>query len=663
MTGLAAFPGADTAAGQFRLAVFAAVLRMAELHPQAPDLEDRLPFVRDYRAEAARLGGTEQIPAAAVWIRALGGAVAAAPGLPFGRLAAAGLGAQARLLLASIAAVEEDPNLAWLVEPDGGFPTLGGMTALWRHDGTGDAAQQVRDGLLDMADAGLVEVAGRDTMRSDWRLRVSAAVLDALAGQVPRLEGARCEPAEALPAAGTWIPPGEGLVGPAALGALLAADPRRLVRLRGPGANGRRLLLQAAARAAGLGTVTVGPEIVADPARWQSAATVAFLSGAMLLAEVEPAPGETVRLPDQRLFAGPIGIVLGRTGAVEGPAGLPLLALEQGLPDREARMRQWKAHGLGRLSPHLAGMALTLGHIARAAAGARTQAELAWRQGQPNRQDVRAAVRALRDARLDALATPIDLVREPEALFLDRQEQQEFDALLLRARHREQLARELGGGRGVRALFAGPSGTGKSLAARHVAARLGKDLYRIDLSATVNKYIGETEKALDRALSAAEELDVVLLLDEGDALMARRTDIASSNDRYANLETNFLLQRIESFDGVILVTTNEVDRIDQAFSRRLDAVITFRPPDEEIRLAILVSQLGPHRVSARLLHEVACRCQLAGGQLRNVTQHARLLALDVGRQPDDAMLRAAVEREFRKAGASCPLKPALAAVN
>ncbi|MDE2597472.1 MAG: ATP-binding protein, partial [Sphingomonadales bacterium] len=221
---------------------------------------------------------------------------------------------------------------------------------------------------------------------------------------------------------------------------------------------------------------------------------------------------------------------------------------------------------------------------------------------------------------------------------------------------------ELGQGRGVRALFAGPSGTGKTLAARHIASRLGKDLYRIDLSATVNKYIGETEKALERALSAAEELDVVLLLDEGDALMARRTDIGSSNDRYANLETNFLLQRIETFDGVILVTTNDVERIDQAFSRRLDAVLNFRAPDEVMRLAILSAQLGDHAISSRMMQDVACRCQLTGGQLRNLATHVRLLALDAGAKPDDAMLRAAVEREFRKTGEFCPLKPALSAV-
>jgi SpoVK/Ycf46/Vps4 family AAA+-type ATPase len=144
--------------------------------------------------------------------------------------------------------------------------------------------------------------------------------------------------------------------------------------------------------------------------------------------------------------------------------------------------------------------------------------------------------------------------------------------------------------------------------------------------------------------------------------MARRTDVSSSNDRYANLETNFLLQRIESFDGILLVTSNDSERIDPAFARRMDAALTFRPPDEVRRHEILRQQLGSHRVSASLLQDVACRCALTGGQLHNVALHARLLALDAGGPVGDAELRRAVIREYRKTGDYCPLKLPLAAV-
>jgi SpoVK/Ycf46/Vps4 family AAA+-type ATPase len=186
-------------------------------------------------------------------------------------------------------------------------------------------------------------------------------------------------------------------------------------------------------------------------------------------------------------------------------------------------------------------------------------------------------------------------------------------------------------------------------------------MYRLDLAASVSKYIGETEKVLDRAFAAAEDLDCILLIDEGDALMARRTEVSNANDRYANLETNFLLQRIETFDGILVVTTNAAERIDKAFSRRMEVVVQFRPPDEVRRYEILYHQLADHDASDRLLQEIACRCPLTGGQLRNIAQHARLLALDDDAPIGDEQLRAALLREYRKIDAHCPLKPQLAA--
>lgn len=653
MTGALAFdPGID-AATHFRLAVFGAVLHLAEQRgatAEAPAL------VADYRAEAARLAGRGEPPSAREWAAALDAADAR---LPFARLALAGFAPLARQLLAAVAMVDEDPALAGLIEPGGGRPTLGGLVAGWRGTAAGDRAGEVRAAVLDLDAAGLLEQVDAEVLRGDCRLRVPGPLLDVLAGAPPRLEGARFEPCATLPRPGEWTPPRDGAADPARLGALIAGDPMQLVVARGPGRNGRRLLLRAAARVAGRDVLTVPQAMLIDGARWKVTGALAALAGAMIVAEVAPAPGETLAIPAHPLFAGPIGVAIGASGAVRGEGALSLVHVALPLPDPTARARQWRAHG------HADGvetLALTLGNIARAARGAAAAAALAGRPGRPLPADVRAAASALRDARLDALATPLDQQRAPEPLFLDPRESDEFETLLLRARHRERLAAELGQGRGVRALFAGPSGTGKTLAARHIAARLDKDLYRIDLAATVSKYIGETEKCLDRALAAAEELDVVLLLDEGDALMARRTDVGSANDRYANLETNFLLQRIETFEGIILVTTNDAERIDQAFARRLDAILTFRSPDAVTRRAMLSRQLGARTVSARLLDDIACRCQLTGGQLSNVAIHARLLAMErTGDEPDDACLRAAIEREYRKIGAFCPLKPELAA--
>jgi SpoVK/Ycf46/Vps4 family AAA+-type ATPase len=212
-------------------------------------------------------------------------------------------------------------------------------------------------------------------------------------------------------------------------------------------------------------------------------------------------------------------------------------------------------------------------------------------------------------------------------------------------------------GPGVRALFKGPSGTGKTLAARMLAGTLGMDLYRVDLASVVNKYIGETEKNLERVFARAEELDVILLLDEGDALLTQRTGVQSANDRYANLETNYLLQRLEHYEGILLVTTNAGDRIDAAFQRRMDVVVDFGLPDAAERWAIWQLHLpGTHEIALDLLHAAAQRCAMSGAQIRNAALHASLLAVDSGLPLGAAHLEAAVEREYRKQGALSPLR-------
>jgi hypothetical protein len=644
---------APDAASHFRLILLGTALRLSEREGAV----ERAPFLAEYRAQCARLWDADAPPPSEAWEDGLAGWAALETGLPFARLAAAGLPALHRPLLATIALVEEDPRFARLIEPDGGFPTLGGLTALWRDALEGREIGAIRELLLGMAAAGLVVVADPEAPRAQWQLRLAPPLHDLLSGATPRLEGAaftacaRLEPPEA------WV----GDADPAALAAMLAANPSLLLLVRGPRGNGRKTLIRAAARAAGLNLLTLAPAVLADPARWRTAGALALAGNALILAELQPAPGETIDLPDHPLFAGPIGIVTGNVGGVRAPGAMPTVALRLDLPDSAARAAHWRAIGLGALAAPLAPLTLTSGNIRRAAAGAASRAALAGREAIAP-ADVAAALRDLRDAGLDALASPLDQERAPDPLQLDAQDAAELDALLLRCRHRERLG-EAGGGRGVRALFAGPSGTGKTLAARHIAAALGKDLFRIDLAATVSKYIGETEKSLERALSAAEALNIVLLLDEGDALMARRTDVASANDRYANLETNYLLQRIETFDGILIVTSNDAERIDPAFSRRMDAVLAFRPPDEVRRQEILRQQLGEgHQVSETLLRDVACRCALSGGQLRNVALHARLLALEGEGAIGDGELRRAVVREYRKTGDYCPLKLPLAAV-
>jgi len=302
---------------------------------------------------------------------------------------------------------------------------------------------------------------------------------------------------------------------------------------------------------------------------------------------------------------------------------------------------------------------LTSGNIRRAALAASRIAALA-KSSVVDSEHLRLACRGLQADRLETLATRIDSDGSLADLSVDDATREELGALLARCRHRETLADDgptfARGGVGVRALLAGPSGTGKTLSARLLATTLRKDLYRIDLGATVNKYLGETEKNLERAFAGAEELDVVLLLDEGDALMTARTDVSSSNDRYANLETNFLLQRMETYGGILLVTSNAAERIDKAFTRRMDAIVHFRLPDEWRRYEILNLHLPRHAIGDELLREIAYRCALTGGQLRNVALHARLLALESGGSITEQNICDAVQREYRKTGGQSPLK-------
>jgi len=304
---------------------------------------------------------------------------------------------------------------------------------------------------------------------------------------------------------------------------------------------------------------------------------------------------------------------------------------------------------------------MTGGNIRRAAAVARATAALGGRAA-VTADDVREAGRALSREALDTLAAhvPPPLAGEWDQLAVRDETRRELLDLELRCRHRERLGDTLRAGpagAGVRALFRGPSGTGKTLAARVLAGVLHMDLYRLDLSALVDKYVGETEKNLDRVLSRAEELDVLLLLDEGDALLTQRTGVQTANDRWANLETNFLLQRLESFEGILLVTTNAGDRIDSAFERRMDVVVDFRPADAQERWEIWRLHLPePHAVDDEFLADVARRCALSGGQIRNAVLHASLHALDGGGPVTAPLLETAIRREYRKSGAVCPLR-------
>ncbi len=213
-----------------------------------------------------------------------------------------------------------------------------------------------------------------------------------------------------------------------------------------------------------------------------------------------------------------------------------------------------------------------------------------------------------------------------------------------------------GRGRGVAALFAGDSGTGKTMSAEVIAADLGLDLYVVDLSTVVDKYVGQTEKNLERIFTEAAGVNGVLLFDEADAIFGKRSEVSDAHDRYANMESAYLLQRMESFDGVAILTTNLRANLDEAFIRRLDVIVDFPVPDQELRRSLWDHCLGTDlpRAADVDLDRCARTYELSGGAIRACAVTAGYLAAAAGGPVTMAQLVAAAEREYRKLGRLLP---------
>ncbi|HEU4733843.1 MAG TPA: ATP-binding protein [Kofleriaceae bacterium] len=198
-------------------------------------------------------------------------------------------------------------------------------------------------------------------------------------------------------------------------------------------------------------------------------------------------------------------------------------------------------------------------------------------------------------------------------------------------------------------LFTGDPGTGKTMAAQVLAHELNLDLYRIDLSQVVNKYIGETEKNLARIFDAASDGETIVLFDEADTLFGRRTEVKSSHDRYANVETNYLLQRLDSWSGIAILTTNFGTSIDPAFRRRLTLQLQFPFPDDAERALLWRAHLPPS-VPTRGdlgLPAIAARFKLSGGYIRNAALRACYLAAGEGSPLTADHLVRAIKLEYR----------------
>lgn len=211
---------------------------------------------------------------------------------------------------------------------------------------------------------------------------------------------------------------------------------------------------------------------------------------------------------------------------------------------------------------------------------------------------------------------------------------------------------KLAAGKGVTALFHGPSGTGKTMVAGIVARELGLDLYQIDLSTVVSKYIGETEQNLSRIFHAAEASNAILFFDEADALFGKRSEVKDARDRYANIEVAYLLQKMEEYDGVAILATNLHNNMDEAFARRLHHTVQFRQPDARMREQIWRKVFPAQTPLAPELDFVflARQFEITGGNIRNAALSAAFLAADDGQPVTMAMIVTAVARELQKMG-------------
>ncbi|BAZ29785.1 AAA ATPase central domain-containing protein [Cylindrospermum sp. NIES-4074] len=225
-------------------------------------------------------------------------------------------------------------------------------------------------------------------------------------------------------------------------------------------------------------------------------------------------------------------------------------------------------------------------------------------------------------------------------------------------RHRTQVyqnwgfAKKGGRGLGISALFHGQSGTGKTLAAEVLAREFRLDLYRIDLSATVSKYIGETEKNLRRIFDAAETGGAVLLFDEADAIFGKRTEVKDSHDRHANVEVAYLLQRMEAYQGLAILTTNLKDSLDQAFTRRIRFMVQFPFPDAKARMEIWQRAFPPQTPTKNIDFQQLAKLNVSGGNIRNIILNAAFIAAEAGEPLQMPHLGQAAQQEYLKIGRS-----------
>jgi len=421
------------------------------------------------------------------------------------------------------------------------------------------------------------------------------------------------------------------------------ASPRPVAMIVGPKNSGRRAAATLLASRFGLKPLELNPRpLEASPDLLAVLAREAILGGYALLVDVDQPEGK--RLIEERLWRFD-GLVLAIAETRhEFSFELPVLRLEP--LEADDRVQLWQdALGPNAIGLHdvISAVAMQFKFGPRAIASAAQEGSDLWRA---------ARERASRE--IDSLADRVVPHYTWDDIVLSNHVVQDLRAAAAQVRHQTRVygdygfARKYPRGRGISMLLAGPSGTGKTMAAEVIANDLGLDLYRIDLSRVVLKYIGETEKNLRAVFEAAEASGAVLLFDEADALFGKRSEVKDSHDRYANIEVSYLLQRMESYAGLAILATNMKSHIDAAFLRRLRYVVDVPFPDATARRLIWQKSIPAEMPCAGLDFDALARLDIAGGNIAVIVVNAAFLAAEDGQPLGMRHLAQASRAEYRK---------------
>jgi AAA+ superfamily predicted ATPase len=510
----------------------------------------------------------------------------------------------------------------------------------------------------------ILEAAGDAPTELRQELRLRPGVLDLLLG-APIDVGALAGDPEAMAAHDVPVPPGADPERVAAVARALAAGDVRLVGVWGRDDARREATVLAVAHGAGLRLRRC------DPLRFGDALQAAAVLGAMLWVDVDALAGEESGDAARALTAGiaASGIPICLAGATPWrPAAVlasrPYAELELRPLDHVQRHRLW-SDALPELTDEVTGdlaasFRIGMAEVRAAASMARTEARVSGNgRPLPVEQVVHASSSAVARRRSYRFATVITPRRTAEDLVLPAELHAQVLEIASFFRAWPRICRTWGFGgashHGVRAMFCGEPGTGKTLAAEVIAEMLELDLLKVDLARVVSKWVGETEKNLEAAFAEAEASPSVLFFDEADSLFGKRGEVRHGADRYANLEAAYLLQRLEAFDGLVVLATNLRQSLDDAFTRRFDVILQFQRPALEERRRMWGLAFPAGAPAGGLDLDELARLDLTGAGIAATARNAALLAADQGAAAIETRhVAMAAARQFRREGRVLP---------